>query len=174
MVWVWMAVSLGAALLTELGLGCCNVALPFVLLACFYHFCVWGWRKPFLLCFATCILLDLAFGRSIPATAFALLLSLPLAFYWHTYGNQRDAALQAIPGFVLGLLALAAFWLVHTHHASQNLSSVHLPWQHVVTLGLVPIVLMPLLQALLDRCARTMGMPRYSRQSADRGDNAER
>ncbi len=169
-----MSVSLGVALLAELGLGSCNVALPFVLLACFYHLCVWGWRKPFLLCLAACVLLDLSFGRTIPSTAFALLLSLPLAFYWHAYGNQRDIALQTIPGFVLGLLSLAAFWLTFSQFAAQNATGAHLPWRHIVTLGLAPVVLLPLLQAFLDRWARTAGMPRYSRQSADRGDNAER
>ena len=109
MLTVWLLCSIFLALVAEVILGNHGLRVPLFALAAFYVTVVHGWRRPlvWLLLLGTC--LDLAYGRSFPASLLALPAVLPVAMFWRRHGDCRHAAAQVLAGAAVGLLsALAA------------------------------------------------------------------
>ena len=145
---LWCAILLLLAILAEITTATATQFLiPFFLLTAFYVDVATktGWMTlPF------AILLDLAFGRSIPISLVPCLFALLVAWLWKRYGHLKSPLLQAVPMFLLAGISLGVVAL-YAGGISRRL-----------LLGqLSGAAILPLFLPCLDALATIARLPRY-------------
>jgi hypothetical protein len=92
-------------LVLELLAGDRCMALPFFHVAVFYFTVVLGWRRTAVLFLALGTVLDLAYGRALPAATLAVPAIQAFAMFWRRHGDCRGQGAQAVPGLVVGTMS---------------------------------------------------------------------
>lgn len=159
---VWIAFCVVAGMIGELVLGAHGVACPLFLVVSFYFTVVLGWRSVLGILACGALLLDLAYGRSFPATLVVLGAVQFLASVWRRHGSRRYPLSQAVPGLAVGALSGVGMVVLVRIPGMGWGPGLLRDSLGVLTASLVGAALLtPMVCALLDRAARGMALPRY-------------
>ncbi|MBN2451749.1 MAG: hypothetical protein JXR77_15280 [Lentisphaeria bacterium] len=164
MTWLWLCCCGFVAALAEVIAGSRGLVLPLVLLVAFYGGVVAGWRRVLPSIAAVALMVDLSFGRTLPATVVLLGPVLGLAMAWRQQGDCRHLLPQVVVGASVGAIAgtglLLLVLLPGSGWGEGLLSDIVRTMVECVAAG---AVLHPLLCRILDHLAAAMDLPVYGR-----------
>jgi len=162
MFYVWLCMSVFGGIVLELAFGFEGLIVPVFASCSFYFLVLCGWRLSFPFLAVCGSLLDLAFGRHFPVQLFVLAALVPMSSGWRRHGDCVHWVLQAIPGFLVGLVSGSlTLLLVRFPGAVLDWGFV---WRNVWLLFQFSIgggLCFPVVSCVLDRLALRFDFPRY-------------
>ena len=162
MKFLWISISVLAALVAEAGVSAYGVALPVTAAAVFYLAVVFGWRVLLAPALLAAVALEVLYGRRYGVTLVAAAATLAVAAVWRREGNCRSRLTQAAPGAIIG--AANALVLLSCQCLLVERPSAGLAW-HSAWVGGQWVgggaLLLPLICTGSDRLARRFGLPQY-------------
>ena len=160
---VWLIFTSATSVIMEVCLGHFGFTIPLTAMTGFYVTVAYTWRKSILCFLASCVLLDLGFGRPFPVSWLLVPFVMLLAQYWRQHGNTTERLLQVIPGLAVGAGAIACttvYGAIRSFLSETPADSVS-P-RMVLQALLSSFFLMPVLTALLDCLAKPLALRRYA------------
>lgn len=160
---VWFIFTSAASVILEVCLGHFGLTIPLTALTGFYLAVAYTWRKAILCFLASCVLLDLGFGRPFPVSWLLVPYVMLLAQYWRQHGNTTERLLQVIPGLAIGSGAIActaAYGAMRSFLSETPADSVSI--RMVLQALASSFFLMPILSVLLDSLAWPLALRRYA------------
>jgi hypothetical protein len=169
---VWILTVGFLAVLAEILLGNCGLAVPLLGLCLFYFAGVFGWWRLLVPACILAALLDAALGRKIPLAVLDLLPVLSLAMFWRWHGDCRHPLAQTLPGFALGVFFVGQDLARHAWLPGGASYAVAWPAAliHAFTLLGGFMVGLPLLCHGLDFLAARMKLPLYGEAQQEESD----
>lgn len=162
---VWILVCSLLAVGIELVAGSHGVVLPLFAAVAFCLLVAQGARRALPVLILVGAVLDLAYGRPLPAQAVLLVLLAGVADAWRRHGDCRHPLLQFVPGLAVGTLAAVVLVVLVCLPGGASLG-----WPVLAHYGWIAVqaviggtVLTPLVMALLDGGGKRLGLPLYAR-----------
>ena len=163
MLLLWLILTSAISVIAELCLGHFGLAIPLTAMTGFYLTVAYTWKKSILLFLASCVLLDLGFGRPFPVSWLLVPYAMLLAQFWRQHGNTSAFLLQFIPGLAIGLGALATSMAYSaTRSFLSETPGDFYPSRFAFHCLASAIVLMPFLTRILDTLAKSLSLRCYS------------
>ena len=160
---VWLIFISATSVILEVCLGHFGLTIPLTALIGFYLAVAYTWRKAILCFLASCVLLDLGFGRPFPVSWLMVPYVMLLAQYWRQHGNTTERLLQVIPGLAIGSGAIAsivAYGAMRSFLSETPAESVSMRMLFQALAS--SFCLMPVLSVLLDSLAWPLALRRYA------------
>ncbi len=163
MLLLWLILTSALSVIAELCLGHLGIAIPLTAMTGFYLTVAFTWKKSLLLFLASCVLLDLGFGRPFPVSWLLVPYAMLLAQFWRQHGNTSAFLLQFIPGLAIGLGTLATSLAYTATRAFLSETPGEYYASRFAFQNLIgAICLMPFLTRILDSLAKSLSLRCYS------------
>ena len=160
---IWLIFTSAASVILEVCLGHFGFTIPLTAMTGFYLAVAYTWRKAIICFMASCVLLDLGFGRPFPVSWLMVPFVMLLAQYWRQHGNTTERLLQVIPGLAVGAGAIACTTIYGTMRSFLSETPSDSVSTHMVLQALLSsFILMPVLTLLLDSLANPLALRRYA------------
>ncbi len=162
-----MAFSMSTA--AEVCLAQGRLLVPIVMMTGFYFTVTHSWHRSAIPFLASCIMLDLAFGRHFPFTWLMAPAIMLMASYWRTHGNTEETLVQTIPGLLTGLASFIACsaYSAYSFFALGQRIAIFDP-VNLLFYSLGGALCFPVYAKILDSIAYKLGLGRFSAAGSDR------
>ncbi|MFW6414239.1 MAG: hypothetical protein ACOCZS_02950 [Verrucomicrobiota bacterium] len=159
---IWLATLLLISATLEFLLTRAGIVVPLMTIAAFYAFACHRQEAAIPLSALTAALIDLALGRSLIMHVLVLSLVFLLVQQWKNRGDCTVFLLQAVPGFIVGVV-WGGLMLLSESFQPENFSGAlvfHNLWL-LVQITVLSALLTPILFAVFDYIAEFLDQPQF-------------
>ena len=165
----FMILAFAISTAAEVCLAQGHLLVPAVMMTGFYFTVTHSWHRSAIPFLASCIMLDLAFGRRLPFTWIMAPAIMLTASYWRTHGNTEEALVQIVPGLLTGLSSFitCTAYSAYAFFALGQHAAIFSP-VNLLLYSLAGALCFPAYARILDMIAYQLRLGRFSAAGSDR------